>query len=246
VITGQAEAGSTVTVNGVAATVAADGTYTATIPTASLPAQDGPFAVNVATTDAAGNTATATQTLTLDRGTTVAITGVEGGDNTINAAEAAGGIVITGTAEAGSPCCQRCGRDVAATAPTPPPCRLRPRTARSRSPSQHGCGGELPRRHPHSDVDRGTAVTITGVEAAVSPPPTPRSTPRKPRDGIVITGQAEAGSTVTVNGVAATVAADGTYTARSRPRACRLRTARLRSTSRPRMRRATPRPRPRP
>jgi hypothetical protein len=27
---------------------------------------------------------------------------VEGGDNTINAAEAAGGIVITGTAEAGS------------------------------------------------------------------------------------------------------------------------------------------------
>jgi hypothetical protein len=34
--------------------------------------------------------ATATQTLTLDRGTTVAITGVEGGDNTINAAEAAG------------------------------------------------------------------------------------------------------------------------------------------------------------
>jgi hypothetical protein len=86
----------------VAATVAADGTYSATIPAASLPAQDGPFAVNVATTDAAGNTATATQTLTLDRGTTVAITGVEGGDNTINAAEAADGIVITGTAEAGS------------------------------------------------------------------------------------------------------------------------------------------------
>jgi hypothetical protein len=41
----------------------------------SLPATDGPFAVNVATTDAAGNTATATQTLTLDRGTQVAITG---------------------------------------------------------------------------------------------------------------------------------------------------------------------------
>jgi hypothetical protein len=38
----------------------------------------------------------------LYRGTQVAITGVEGGDNTINAAEAAGGIVITGTAEAGS------------------------------------------------------------------------------------------------------------------------------------------------
>jgi hypothetical protein len=65
-------------------------------------ASDGPFAVNVATTDAAGNTATATPDPTVDRGTTVAITGVEGGDNTINAAEAADGIVITGTAEAGS------------------------------------------------------------------------------------------------------------------------------------------------
>jgi hypothetical protein len=42
--------------------------------------------VTVTSTDAAGNTATATQTLTVDRGTTVAITSVEGGDNTINAA----------------------------------------------------------------------------------------------------------------------------------------------------------------
>jgi hypothetical protein len=52
--------------------------------------------VNVATTDAAGNTATATQTLTLGPRDHGAITGVEGGDNTINAAEAADGIVITG------------------------------------------------------------------------------------------------------------------------------------------------------
>jgi hypothetical protein len=74
VITGTAEAGSTVTVNGVAATVAANGTYTATIP---APAADGPLTVTVNSTDAAGNTATATQTLTLDRGTQVAITGVE-------------------------------------------------------------------------------------------------------------------------------------------------------------------------
>jgi hypothetical protein len=41
-------------------------------------ADDGwPFAVNVATHDAAGYTATATRTLTLDRGTAVAIHGVE-------------------------------------------------------------------------------------------------------------------------------------------------------------------------
>jgi hypothetical protein len=87
-------------VNGVTATVAADGTYTATLP---APTADGPLAVTVTSTDAARNTATDTRTLTVDRGTTVAITGVEGGDNTINAAEAAGGIVITGTAEAARP-----------------------------------------------------------------------------------------------------------------------------------------------
>jgi hypothetical protein len=105
VITGTAEAGSTVTVNGVPATVAANGTYTATIP---APTADGPLAVTVTSTDAAGNTATDTRSLTVDRGTTVTIGqgngvgGIEGGDNTINAAEAADGIVITGTAEAGS------------------------------------------------------------------------------------------------------------------------------------------------
>jgi hypothetical protein len=72
------------------AIVAANGTYTATIP---APAADGPLTVTVSSTDAAGNTATDTRTLTIDRGTTVTITGVEGGglttaDTTINAAEA--------------------------------------------------------------------------------------------------------------------------------------------------------------
>jgi hypothetical protein len=123
VITGTAEAGSTVVVNGVTATVAANGTYTATIP---APATDGPLVVNVATTDAAGNTATATQTLTVDRGTTVAITSVEGGDNTINAAEAAAGIVITGTAEAGSTVVVTASQPLwRPTAPTRPRSRLR-------------------------------------------------------------------------------------------------------------------------
>jgi hypothetical protein len=64
-------------------------------PDASLPAQGRPLRCQRRDHGCGGNTATATQTLTLDRGTTVAITGVEGGDNTINAAEAAGGIVIT-------------------------------------------------------------------------------------------------------------------------------------------------------
>ena len=54
-------------------------------------------------TDAAGNSATATRVLTVDTlAPAVAITTIEGGDDLINAAEAAGGIDVSGTAEIGS------------------------------------------------------------------------------------------------------------------------------------------------
>jgi hypothetical protein len=66
--------------------------------TATIPARRRWHAHVTVTARIGGNTATDTG-LDRDRGTPVAITGVEGGDNTINAAEAADGIVITGTAE---------------------------------------------------------------------------------------------------------------------------------------------------
>jgi hypothetical protein len=69
-------------------------------------------------------------------------------------------------------------------------------------------------------VDRGTTVTLTGIEGGDN-----TINAAEAAAGIVITGQAEAGSTVTVNGVAATVAANGTYTATIR---LRQRTARWR------------------
>jgi hypothetical protein len=58
------------------------GTYTATIPAASLPATDGPFAVNVADLRMRGQLrVTATQTLTLGPRHAVAMpTAFEGGD----------------------------------------------------------------------------------------------------------------------------------------------------------------------
>jgi hypothetical protein len=80
VITGRAETGSTVTVNGVAAIVAADGTYTATFRRPACRRRMARHGQRRDHRNAAGNTATATQTLTLDRGTQVAITGVEGGE----------------------------------------------------------------------------------------------------------------------------------------------------------------------
>ena len=67
------------------------------------PAGDGPLTVTAVATDAAGNTATATRVLTVDTlAPAVAITTIEGGDDLINAAEAAGGVTVSGTAEIGS------------------------------------------------------------------------------------------------------------------------------------------------
>ena len=67
------------------------------------PAADGPLTVTAVATDAAGNSATATRVLTVDTvAPAVAITTIEGGDDLINAAEAAGGITVSGTAEIGS------------------------------------------------------------------------------------------------------------------------------------------------
>jgi hypothetical protein len=70
--------------------VAANGTYTATLP---APTADGPLAARDATI-AAGNTATDTRSSRWTRHHGCDH-GRRGGDNTINAAEAADGIVIT-------------------------------------------------------------------------------------------------------------------------------------------------------
>ena len=81
-------------------TVDASGGWTTSVAT---PAVDGPLTVTAVATDAAGNTATATHELTVDTlAPAVAITTIEGGDDLINAAEAAGGITVSGTAEIGS------------------------------------------------------------------------------------------------------------------------------------------------
>jgi Ca2+-binding RTX toxin-like protein len=62
-ISGSVEAGAQVVVNGVAATVTGT-SWTATLP---APASDGAFGVSVTATDAAGNAATVTRSLTVDR-----------------------------------------------------------------------------------------------------------------------------------------------------------------------------------
>ena len=98
-ISGTAEIGSSLTVNGAAVTVDGTGHWTTSV----TPAGQGALVVTAVATDPAGNSTSTSTTLTVDTiAPAVAITTIEGGDNIINAAEAAGGIQISGTAEIGS------------------------------------------------------------------------------------------------------------------------------------------------
>lgn len=107
-LTGQAEIGSTVSIvmAGVtqAATVAADGSWSATFPASAIPAGESVQDVTATSTDAAGNTATASGQVQID--TIVrnfGITSTPGGtDGVINAEEATQGLTLTGTTEIGA------------------------------------------------------------------------------------------------------------------------------------------------
>ena len=106
-INGTAEAGASVvvTVGSVSHTVTATagGTWSATFATTEIAEGTYTATVTAVSTDAAGNTATATGTFIVD--TEIALTFDEdavGGDGVVNAAEQAGIVTLTGTVAAGS------------------------------------------------------------------------------------------------------------------------------------------------
>ncbi|MGY4330970.1 hypothetical protein ACVWWG_005387 [Bradyrhizobium sp. LB7.2] len=99
-----ADAGATVTIlDGTTpigtAIVRGDGRWSSTVTL-----NQGSNSLTAKVSDAAGNTATSAAVVYMlsSTGPTVAITTIEGGDNLINASEAAGGIQVSGTAEIGS------------------------------------------------------------------------------------------------------------------------------------------------
>lgn len=107
VITGTGEAGATVTLEIAGATqtttVASDGTWSVTFTSSQIATGEYETGITITTTDAHGNSTVSTDILEVDTETTVAIdTGLSGGDDIINASEAAAGVAITGTAEAGA------------------------------------------------------------------------------------------------------------------------------------------------
>jgi large repetitive protein len=109
ILTGTTQPGAAVSVawNGqtLAATVAANGSWTVTFPALGMPTSALPLTTTATVTarDAAGNTATDTRTIAFDTSTDVTIDNPQAGDdNTVSGAEAASGFVLTGTAEAGA------------------------------------------------------------------------------------------------------------------------------------------------
>jgi len=111
-VSGTVEAGSSVTVKWgdltlapSAVTVAANGTWTATIPASAIPAGESFVTVTATARDQYGNTSgTLTQVVEIDRVVTPLTRGGGqiGGDGYINAEEAAAGVTLTGTVEANS------------------------------------------------------------------------------------------------------------------------------------------------
>lgn len=106
-LTGTSEAGSTVDVSfgGVthSAVVAADGSWSVNFAASEIASGEYDAEFSVVATDAAGNMSVASRTVRIDTETSVAIdAGLVGGDDFVNAAEAANGITLTGTAEPGA------------------------------------------------------------------------------------------------------------------------------------------------
>ncbi len=107
VITGTGEAGASVTleIDGETqtTTVAEDGTWSVTFTSTQISTGEYETDITITTTDAHGNSTVSTDVLEVDTETSVTIdTGLAGGDDIINVAEAAAGVEITGTAEAGA------------------------------------------------------------------------------------------------------------------------------------------------
>lgn len=105
-ISGQSEAGATVVVElegqVLETTVAEDGTWSVTFDGSSLPSGTYDSTVSATVTDAYGNAATYTHDILIDLETNLTVDGGTGGDGTVNAAEMAAGVTLTGAGEAGA------------------------------------------------------------------------------------------------------------------------------------------------
>lgn len=105
-INGNSEPGSTVVIEIEGAsrtvTVGADGSWSVTFAPGDLPSGEYDTTITATTTDWAGNSASTTHAIHVDTHGAVAIGAPIEGDNIVNQVEASDGVVLTGTAQAGS------------------------------------------------------------------------------------------------------------------------------------------------
>ena len=203
VIGGTTTTGASVAVNGSAAVVDGSGHWTATV---TAPGQDGNWLVSAVATDARGNTTTSSKTLVVDTvGPAVAISEFEGGDRFVNAAEAAGGFTVGGTAELGSSLKVN-GRVVAVDG-----------IGHWSTTIAVAANGDLPVTAVATDAAGNVTTTATTLTVDTKAPTLAITAVEGGDDlvnaaeaagGVKIEGSTEIGSSVQVNGVAATV--DGT------------------------------------
>ncbi len=224
-ITGTSTAGATmtVTVQGMTqtATVAADGAWS--VDFASLAPGEYDVDVTATTVDTAGNASSVTESFRVDTIGSVAIDGGHGGaDGVINAAEAAQGVTLTGTAEPGSTVSVKMG-DITRQATVdangnwtvtysaveiPQGTMTLPVIATATD-----AAGNITTADSSLNIDTEAAVTIN--TASVEGDGTINFA--EAADGVVLTGTAEAGSSVTVTmgvtSLMAAVDANGNWTA---------------------------------
>ncbi|KUF12476.1 Ig-like domain-containing protein [Pseudoponticoccus marisrubri] len=106
-LTGTGEPGAAISVavagQVLSTTVSGDGSWSVALPAADIPEGETSLDVEVTATDAAGNTAGTTGNVDIDTVTGVTVdTASVAGDGVVNAAEQAGSVTLTGTAEAGA------------------------------------------------------------------------------------------------------------------------------------------------
>ena len=205
-VSGTAEIGATLTVNGVAVTVDASGAWTTSVATAG----EGLLVVTAVATDAAGNSTTVTHDLTVDTlAPAVAITTIEGGDDLINAAEAAGGVTVSGTAEIGATLTVN---GVAVTVDASGGWTTSVATAGEgllvvTAVATDAAGNSTTVTHDLTVDTVAPAVAITTIEGGDD-----LINAAEAAGGVTVSGTAEIGATLTVNGVAVTVDASGGWT----------------------------------
>ncbi|WGW05285.1 Ig-like domain-containing protein [Tropicibacter oceani] len=224
-LSGSSQAGSSVvvTIEGVShsVTAGADGSWSVTFAKGDLPAGTYTTSATIVATDAAGNVASATHSFDVDTEISLSMnTGTVGGDGMVNASERAAGVVLTGSAEAGSSVVVMVsGTELTATVAANGswsvniPTGLIPEgeTSLAVTATATDAAGNSTSTSGTIAVDTMTAVSVqtAGVEGdgVVNA--------AEHADGVTLTGNAEAGSTVmvTLGSVtkAATVAANGSW-----------------------------------